>query len=103
MDADEKDVCAFLKTFPGQFVALKEICRRAGGKWRYRDNEDWAAPVLLRLVELGVVEDDSAGHFRLVSLEKLPEKKKKSKWVSPHIREILKKSGKTFDVGEDTP
>lgn len=97
MDADEKDICTFLKSFPGQYVAQREICRRAGGKWRYREDPNWAAPVLLRLVEKGVVQDDSAGHFRLVQ----KEKKKKPKWVSPQIREILRKSGKTFEIEEE--
>jgi hypothetical protein len=102
MDADEKDVCAFLKSFPGEFVGLKEICRRAGGKWRYREKDDWAVPVLRRLVEKGFVEEDSAGHFRLVAVEKKQASKKKpAKWVAPHIREILERSGKTFDINDE--
>jgi hypothetical protein len=100
MDADEKDICTFLKSFPGEYVALREICRKAGGKWRFKENDNWAAPVLLRLVELGLVEDDSAGHFRLIVKAK---KKQKTKWVAPHIKEILKKSGKTFDLESEDP
>lgn len=99
MDADEKDICTFLKSFPGEYVAIREICRRAGGKWRYRENDNWAAPVLLRLVEQGVIEDDSAGHFRLII--KAKKKQKNTKWVAPHIKDILLRSGKTFDIEED--
>jgi hypothetical protein len=79
-------------------VAAKEICRRAGGKWRYRENEDWALPILLRLVEKGQVEDDSAGHFRLIAVK---TKEEKVKWVSPEIKKILEKSGKPFDLGKE--
>jgi hypothetical protein len=95
MDADEKEICTFLKSFPGEYVGLREICRRAGGKWRFREDDNWALPVLLRLVEKGAVESDSAGHFRAVLKAK---KKQKTTWVAPHLKAILKKSGKTFDI-----
>lgn len=95
MDADEKVICNFLKSAPGQFVGLKEICRRAGGKWRFREDEDWAIAPLLRLVARGLVEDDKDGHYRLIPP---PLEKTKPKWVSPHIRKILEQSGKSFDI-----
>jgi hypothetical protein len=92
MDADEKDVCNYLKSFRGQFVSPKELARRAGGKWRFREDPNWATPVLLRLVEKGILECDASGYYRL--LEK--EKKKPKKWVSPQIQAILEQSGKDF-------
>lgn len=96
LDADEKDVCRFLKSFPGEFVGLREICRRASGKNRFKEDPEWAAPVLARLVEKRFVEGDSSGHFRL-----LPRENVKPKWVSPQLRKILEKSGKTFDLPND--
>jgi hypothetical protein len=93
MDADEKDICNYLKGSPGMFVSGREIARRAGGKWRFRDNPNWAVPLLVRLVEKGILESDASGYFRL----RLKEKQKPKKWVSPHIRAILEKSGKNFD------
>ena len=94
MDADEREVCLYLKSFPGQFVSLKDIARRAGGKRRYREEPEWATPVLSKLVEKGLVESDSTGHYRLKSRE---QDRKGSRWVSPQIRKILEKSGKEFD------
>jgi len=94
MDADEKDICEFLKSWQGQFVAVREICRRAGGKWRFKEDANWAVPVLQRLQEQGIVESDSTGHFRLI-----PEKNRKDKkkwWVSPEHKKLLEQSGK-FD------
>ena len=41
-DADEVEICQFLKSWPGQFLSGKTICRRAGGKWRFREDENWA-------------------------------------------------------------
>jgi hypothetical protein len=93
MDADEKEICNYLKASPGLFVSGREIARRAGGKWRFRDNPNWSPPLLLRLVEQGILESDASGYYRL----RKKEKKKPQKWVSPHIRAILEKSGKNFE------
>ena len=92
MDADETEVCTFLKAFRGRFVSPKELARRAGGKWRYREDPKWAIPVLLRLVEKGVLECDASGYYRLLERER----KKPKQWVSPQIKAILEKSGKDF-------
>ena len=90
MDAEEKEICEFLKSWPGQFVSQREICRRAGGKWRFRENPNWALPVLSRMVEKGVLESDASGHFKLVT-EKKQDKKKR--WISPHLKKILEGGG----------
>ncbi|HWX20430.1 MAG TPA: hypothetical protein VN578_11070 [Candidatus Binatia bacterium] len=77
---------------------MNEICRRAAGKKRFHEDPNWAVQVLGRLVEKGVVESDSTGHYRLLR----PEKKKEQKrWVSPQIRKILESSGKKFDESID--
>ena len=93
MDADEKAIVSYLKSWPGQFVSGREISRRACGKWRFREDEDWAAPVLTRMVERGMIESDATGHYRLV---RIPEKKQPKKWLSPQVRKILEQSGKDF-------
>ena len=96
MDADQYEICQFLESWPDQFVSGKEICRRAGGKWRYREDENWATPVLRRMIECNLVETDNSGHFRLV---KQPDRKHKTKcWISPHIKKILEQSGRNFAV-----
>ena len=94
VDADERDICLYLKGFPEQFVSFGEISRRAGGKRRYRQEPEWATPILGKLVEKGIVESDSTGHYRLKYRAK---DEKTSRWVSPAIRKILEKSGKNFD------
>ena len=92
MDSDDKDVLNYLRSYGNQFVSAREIARRAGGKWRYRDNANWATPVLRRLVEMGILESDANRYYRI-----RPKGKKKSKkWISPQIRAILEKSGKDF-------
>ncbi len=106
MDADEREICLYMKGFPGQFVSYKEIARRAGGKRRYRQEPEWATTVLSRMVEKGILESDSTGHYRL---KVRPKREKPTRWVSPQIRKILERSGKTFegvfevDKDEDDP
>ena len=92
MDADEKEVCNYLKSWRGQFVSGREIARRACGKWRFRDDPNWAMPILVRLVEKGALESDAAGYYRL----RPAEEKKPKKWVAPQIKAILEQSGKDF-------
>ena len=94
MDADEREICLYLRGWPGQFVSVAEISRRAAGKRRGRQEPNWALPVLSRLLEKGILEADSTGHYRLI---RRPTKEKKKRWVSPHIKTILERSGKSFE------
>jgi len=96
MDADHNAICQFLKTWPGQFVSRREICRRAGGKWRYREDENWAGPVLQRLTEDGIVEADDSGRFRLAKQASSSNRRKL--WLSPAIRTIFEASGRDFGL-----
>jgi len=100
MDADEREICDFLKSFPGQFVSGREIARRAGGKWKFHDDPNWPVPVLCRLKDLNMVESNASGQYRLTANEK---KEKKQKWISPELKKILEESGKDFSevVGEE--
>ena len=93
MDADEREVCNYLKSRVGLYVSGREIARRAGGKWRFRDDPNWAAQVLLHLVEKGYLESDASGYYRLKPTDK---RRKPKKWVSPQIKAILEQSGKDF-------
>jgi hypothetical protein len=98
MDDDQNKICQFLKSFPGQYVSRKEICRRAGGKRRYREDENWAMPILQRMLEINLVEKDSSGHFRLTEQKPRDQKKSNKRWISPAIKAILRQSGKDFSV-----
>ena len=98
MDSDENDICRYLKGWPEAFISQREIARRAGGKRRYREDPNWAGSVLARMVERGVVESDSTGHYRLKGH---PPSQKPKRWVSPQIQSILEKGGKTFEIAEE--
>ena len=92
MSVEEKEICVYLKSMPGQFVSARDIARRAGGKWRFRDNPQWADEPLERLLERKIIETDSTHHYRLV----VKSEKQDKKWISPQLKRILEKSGKDF-------
>lgn len=96
MDADQTAICEFLKQSPEEFISRKEICRRAGGKWRFREDEYWAVPVLARMREQQIVESDETGHYRLVKETSNDSGNKQRVWMSPAIRSMLKSSGQSF-------
>ena len=95
MEADAKLIQLYLRSLPGQFISGREIARRAAGKSRFRDEPDWAAPVLKVMEEKGKNEKDAAGHYRL---KVATDKKQEKKWISPQMKRILEKSGKNFHV-----
>ena len=98
MDADEREIYQFLKSWGGQFVAAREICRRAGGKRRSQEEPEWAKPVLLRMVGRGVLESNSTGHFRI---KRISNKDKNKLWVEPDIAKILEESGVKTEAADD--
>jgi hypothetical protein len=91
MDADEREIYQFLKSWGNQFLAPREICRRAGGRKRFHDEPEWAKPVLLRMVERGILESNATGHYRIKPIRKKKEQDKRG--VSPDIAKILKEGG----------
>jgi adenine specific DNA methylase Mod len=97
MDIDEREIFNFLKTYGIDYVAAREICRRAGGKKRYHEDHEWAKPILLRMVERKILETNSEGQYRV----KGEKKKKEARWVSPDIAKILKENGMEVDSPGD--
>jgi len=95
MDSDEREIFEYLKTWGEEFVSAKEICRRAGGKRRYNEDNNWARPILHRMKERNLLEGDELGRYRV----KPPATKShRGRWVSPDIEKILKESGVQVDI-----
>jgi len=97
LSADEQCVYQYLKLWPDQFVPGVEISRRADCKTRFLENPSWAGPVLGQLVELGMIETDGYGRYRLRGYSTVMVGGK-SKFIAPHLMEILAKSGQKFDL-----
>jgi hypothetical protein len=98
MDADEREIFQFLKSRGAEFVHMREICRRAAGKHRFNEDQEWAKPVLVRMSERGILETNATGHYRL---KPVPKKNKSKRWVSPDIAKILKESGVEVESAGD--
>lgn len=98
MDADERDIVAYLKSWPGQYVSGREIAKRASNKRRFDREPNWAVPVLARMVEKGIIESDAMAHYRL-----LPETKhqKHEDAVSAELKKLLEQTGKEFTEGAE--
>ena len=90
MDADERDIFNYLKTWGKEYVGVKEICRRASNKKRFNEEPEWAKPVLITMKERGIVESDLMGRYRIKPVKK---KKGGGRWISPDIEKILNESG----------
>src|SRR6266508_3093265 len=96
MDADEREVYYYVKSWGREFVSAREISRRAGGKHKFRQTPDWAKPVIARMLERGILESDNASHYRLKANPK--RDKKKRHWVSPQVAKLLQESAKDFSA-----
>jgi len=94
MDADERDIFQFLKTWGADFTNAKEVARRAASKKKFYDDPDWAKPVMMRMEDRGILESDIQGRYRVKPVAK---KKLGKKWVAPDIAKILQESGVTVD------
>jgi hypothetical protein len=63
--AEEQAILDYLATNSKSFFSAREVCRRAGGKEKWDENQRWALPILARLLARGLIETDPAGHYRL--------------------------------------
>jgi CheY-like chemotaxis protein len=85
LDADERDICIYLESCPGPPLSGTDIAKRAGGKRRYQENPNWAVKPLLRLLETGLIETDSNGHYRIKPTGKTGSQQSASSPVSPSV------------------
>lgn len=79
LSSDELEIIEYLKSWKGKYVNLAEICRCAGGRKKFREDENWARPFMVRLVDAKLIEVNDRGHYRVVPpnpAEKSAQKKK---------------------------
>jgi hypothetical protein len=98
MDADERAIFDYLKTWGDTYVGPREISRRAANKKRSHEDADWARQVLIRMAERGILESDSQGKYRI---KPLPKKGKDHRWVSPDIEKLLNEKGVAVEGSGD--
>lgn len=95
MDADEQMIYDYLLTYGEEWVSAREISRRAGGRKRYAEDNNWARPVLFRLRSARILEADQGGRYRIKPVEGA---ERKEKWVAPDIEKLLAEGGIDADA-----
>jgi len=90
MNTDEREIFHFLKSWGGEYVSAAEIARRASGKKRFHDDPNWAKPVLVNMVERGILENNVNGRYRI---KPGARKNKGNRWVAPDIAKLLQENG----------
>lgn len=94
LGSEESEVLQYLRSYPNDCITEMEIARRAGGgPNRFAENKHWAQAALAQLVEYGMVED-LGGRFRIKRAPSI----KPTKFISPHLRQILEESDRHFDL-----
>ena len=94
MNAEEREIYYYLKTRRRQFIPVREISRRIGGRRKFHAFPDWAQSVLLGMVERGILEADDKDQFRLKPRPK--ELTQGKRWASPALAKLLMDKGKDF-------
>jgi hypothetical protein len=79
LSSDELEILDYLKSWNGKFVTMVEICRCAGGRRKFREDANWARPLMARLVDSKLTEVNERGHYRVILEEKPAHKPVKKK------------------------
>ena len=80
MDSDQREICAYLASWGEQWVSQADIEKKAAGRRKFQEDPHWAVRALPGLVESGIVELDSRGHYRLRDIveQKRPNEQEKT-------------------------
>jgi hypothetical protein len=76
MNADEVRIIDFLSEFPDEFVSSTDVSKRLGKGRRFRDDRNWAAPIMRRMEMDGFLESNDSGSYR-VRMDEPPQKEDK--------------------------
>lgn len=91
MNADEKEIIEFLRSFREVYVSVVEVSRRLGARKRFNLDRTWARPVLMRMELDGLLESNEFGEYRL-----------RNRTSDTNFKEALQKADLTVSLGETT-
>jgi hypothetical protein len=69
MTYEETAIMHFLKGSPDDYVARREIARKALKRTIFEENPHWADAPLAALVDQGEVEQNESGHYKIKKFE----------------------------------
>lgn len=94
---DENYILQYLQNYPHSYITEMEVARRAGGRNYFLNDSHWAHNPLCILVDLGLLETDGQGKYRIKS-DEVEAPHSAAKFISPQFRHILEHSGRKFDL-----
>lgn len=65
MNTEENEIYEFLKTRGSNYVSATDISKALGRGRRFKDDRNWARPVLRRMEVDGILESNPYGEYRL--------------------------------------
>jgi hypothetical protein len=69
MTYEEMAIMNFLRGSPSDYVARREIARKALKRTIFEENPHWADAPLGALVDQGLVEQNESGHYKIARYE----------------------------------
>jgi len=69
MTYEETQILDFLKGSPNEFVARREIARKAMSRQAFDENPHWADAPLSSLVNQEWLEQNESGHYKIKKYE----------------------------------
>jgi hypothetical protein len=69
MTYEELAIVNFLKGSPNEYVARREIARKALKRTVFEEDPHWADAPLSSLVDQDMVEQDESGHYKIKKYE----------------------------------
>ena len=81
LSEEEQIILKYLEPLKEVGASVREICRKASTKDRFKENERWAYPYLSSLKDKKLVETTPNGAYRLPPEEEDEEEKKKKPFM----------------------
>ena len=69
MSYEEFAIMNFLKGSPNDYVARREIARKALKRATFEENPHWADAPLSALLDQGYVEQNESGHYKITKFQ----------------------------------
>jgi hypothetical protein len=69
MTYEESKIIDFLKGSPNDFVARREIARKAMSRQVFDEDPHWADASLVSLVNMDILEQNENGHYKIKKFE----------------------------------
>lgn len=85
MNAEETQICEFLKKRGANYVCVTDISKFLDAGRRFQKDRNWARPILRRMEVDGIVETNPYGEYRLKGAQEETQ--------APDFKEALRNPG----------